>query len=74
MTKHFPGRSSNQIGKKIFELRCEQRKAGKKVPAHLRVGLTISNWNEAELERLKEGVRRFGRDCVKIADIIKTKD
>ena len=40
LTKHFPGRSQRQIAKKIFGLRDKQRKEGKKVPAHMRVGYT----------------------------------
>ena len=40
----------------------------------MRVDNTYDTWSEAEIDQLKEGVRKFGKDFEKIANFIQTKD
>ena len=40
----------------------------------MRLKYTYEKWSKAELDKLKEGARRFGKDYVKIAGFIKTKN
>ena len=72
--KDLPGRQYEQVAQKCREQIAKQRALKVPVPEEKRFKNGVRLWTADEHTRLLDGIKRFGRDHVKLAKVVGTRD